>query len=81
MTIEVNPLSVPWTRILFPLILNGVLENVLVCAQLSSKLVHGTKNNALSHSYLDFWGYLINFSFLCPHCPLGALIWRDMQIT
>jgi len=39
---EVNPFSFPWTRKCFLLILNGVLENVLVCVQLSSKLAHST---------------------------------------
>jgi len=32
MTSEVNPCSVPMTRKLFSLILNGVYENVLACA-------------------------------------------------
>jgi len=32
---EVKKISVPWTRNRFSLILNGVLENVLVCAQFS----------------------------------------------
>jgi len=41
-TTEVNPFSIPWTRKRFFFILNGVLENVLVCAQFSSKLAHGT---------------------------------------
>ena len=36
------PFSVPWTRTWLPFIFNGVLENVLVCAQLSSKRSHGT---------------------------------------
>jgi len=35
MTTEVNTFSVPSTRKWFPLILNGVLENVLVCALMS----------------------------------------------
>jgi len=42
MKTEVNPFSVPWTRKKFPHTLNGVLENVLVCAHFSSKLAHGT---------------------------------------
>jgi len=42
MKTEVNAFSVTWTRKLFPLILNGVLENVLVCAQFSLKPGHGT---------------------------------------
>jgi len=42
MKTEVNAFSVPWTRKLISLILNGVLENVLVCAQFSLKLAHGT---------------------------------------
>jgi len=28
---------------------------------------------ALSHSYLDFLGYLRFFPFPCPNCALGAL--------
>jgi len=40
MNTEVDPFSVSWTRKLFPLMLNGVLENVLVCAEYSSKLAH-----------------------------------------
>ena len=42
MKTEVNPFSVSWTRKWFPVILNGVLEKVLVSAQFSSKLAHGT---------------------------------------
>ena len=42
MKTEVNIFCVPWTRKSFPLIVNGVLENVLVCAQCSSKLAHDT---------------------------------------
>jgi len=42
MKTDVNPFSAPWTRKLFSLLLNGVLEIVLVCAQFSSKLAHGT---------------------------------------
>jgi len=40
MKIKVNPFSVPWPENDPPQI--GVLENVLVCAQWSSKLAHGT---------------------------------------
>ena len=37
------------------LLLNGGYENILVCAQFSSKLAHAVpKVNALSCSYLDF---------------------------
>jgi len=32
----------PWTRKWFPLIVNGVLKDFLVCAHFSSKLAHGT---------------------------------------
>jgi len=42
MNTEVTPFSVSSTR-KFPLMLNGVSENVLVCAQFSSKLPNGTK--------------------------------------
>ena len=43
MTTEVNSFSFPSTRHDFPPpILNGVLENILVCAQFSLKLKHGT---------------------------------------
>ena len=38
MQTEVNPLSVPWRRKRITLIINGVFENVLVCAQFYSKL-------------------------------------------
>jgi len=42
MKTEVNPFSVPWTRKGFPIILNGELEKLLVCAQFSLKLAHGS---------------------------------------
>ena len=35
MKTEINPFSVSWTLTKFPLILNGVMENVQVDAQLS----------------------------------------------
>jgi len=38
MQTEVNPFSVPWRRKRITLIINGVFENVLVCAQFYSKL-------------------------------------------
>jgi len=36
------------TRKWFPLIMNGVLENCLVCAQFSSKLAHSTVDSTVS---------------------------------
>ena len=42
MNTEVNPSSVSWARQCFPLIMNGVFENSLVCAHFSSKLANGT---------------------------------------
>jgi len=66
MKIGVNQFSVPWTRKLFPLTMNGVSENFLVCAQFSSKLAHGVpKVYALSRSYLDFLRYFIFMPKLC----------------
>jgi len=38
----VNPFTAPLARKWFPFILNSVLENLLVCTQLSSKLAHLT---------------------------------------
>jgi len=38
MKTEVNLFSVPWTRKGFPLRLNAVLENTLVCVDLCGKL-------------------------------------------
>jgi len=44
MKTEVKSFSVPWTKNDYHIIiLNGVLESVLVRAQLSSKLAHGSK--------------------------------------
>jgi len=42
MITEVNPFSDPWTRTGFPLHLNGVLENVLVCVQFFSEVANDT---------------------------------------
>jgi len=55
MKTEVNAFSVPWTRKLFPLILNGVLENVLVCAQFSLKPAHGTVKCFIMPLFRLFW--------------------------
>jgi len=41
MKTEVIHFSVPWTRTRFPLILNEVLKNALVCAHFSSGQAHG----------------------------------------
>ena len=42
MKTEVIFFSVPWTRQCYPLILNGVLKNLLVCAPL--KVSHSTES-------------------------------------
>jgi len=62
--------NVPWTRKLFPLILNGVLENTLVCAPCSLNYHTVPKVHALSRS---FWDSLDVFPLLCPTRALWAL--------
>jgi len=42
MKTEVSLSSVQWARKRFPLIRNGVLEKIMDCAHVSSKLEHGT---------------------------------------
>jgi len=52
-----------------PQILNGVLENVMVCAHLSSKQAHGTK----SLYYITLLLRLFRILYcLCPKCALWA---------
>jgi len=50
-----NPIFAQWTSKWFPLShLNGVLENILVCVQFSSKLAKLPNVYGLSCSYFDF---------------------------
>ena len=60
MKTEVNPFSVLWTRHWFPLMLNGVLENVLVCTHFSSKLANGTYSLCLVTHLIKFLGHWLN---------------------
>jgi len=61
---EVTSFSVPWTRIFFSLILNGELENVLMCAQFSLKLAHGINSLCLiAQLFRCFWDSLYLFPF------------------
>ena len=71
---EVNPFSVPCTRTIFSLLLNGILENVLVCAQVKKNKQILPIVYAYSRSYLDFWDNIDYVHFICPNCALGALI-------
>jgi len=74
MTTEVNLFSVPWTRKLFPLILNCVLENVLVCAQFSSQLAHGTSSLCFITQLVIYFGILLFFPhFYAQNCALRTL--------
>jgi len=73
MQTEVNPVSVPWTRKRYPLILNGVLEHVLVCAHFFFQTLNMVpKVYALLHSYLDCLEYLrFVFIFMPKLCSGG----------
>ena len=68
---EVNLCSVPWTRTLFPLSLNDVLENVLVCKQFSSNYPMVPKVYALSRSHLYFWDTRL-FPIFMPKMSTGG---------
>jgi len=75
MKTEVNPFSIPKTRKWFPLLLNGVLQNVLFCAQLSSTQAHSTYSVCFITQLFRFiWGYWKLFPILCPNCALWPLI-------
>jgi len=66
MKTEENPFSVPWTKKLFPLLLNDVLENVLVCAQFSSKLAN------IAESLFWFLGQYRFFPIFMPKLCSGG---------
>ena len=80
MKTEVNQFSRTWTRTWVPLLLNDVLLNVLVCAQLSSKLAHGTYSLCFITQLFIFWDTLL-FSIFIPNCALRALIFIGPTCT
>jgi len=57
MKTEVNLVSVIWTRKRFPLILNGVMENVLVGAHLFFKTGPWLLKFTFIMQLFRFWGY------------------------
>jgi len=74
MKTAVNPFSVRWTK-RFPLILNGVLEIVLVCAQFSSKLSMVPKVYALLVIKI-VWNNFDCFSIFMPKLCSGGYLER-----
>jgi len=62
------PMDKKW----FPLHLNGVLGNILICVQFSSKLAKLPNVYGLSCSYLDVGDTLVSFLLLMPDVCSGG---------
>ena len=75
MKTEVNLFSILWTRTSFPLTINGVLENVLVCAQIfiETSKCYLIIMFMVYHTVILMFGPLYFLSFLCSNCALVSL--------
>ena len=81
MKTEVNTLSAPLKRKWFPLILIDVLKNVLVCAQLLSKLAHGTFSLCFITLLFRFFGFFRCLPFVCPKFGASKQTFRITHLS
>ena len=72
---EVTKLAILWTRTLLPLMLSGVLENIQVCAQVSSKITNGNLSLCFITRLFRFSGH-----FRCFTCFMHKLSSGDIQL-
>ena len=58
----------------FPIMLNGVLENILVCARCFSKQAQSVVMVPQVFCLFRLFGYFRCVRYLCPSCALEALM-------